>query len=230
MTTASESLSASTEPERLSWARWGRRAAFLGMASWVVGVALIPLEAKLENGAEALTLTLSGNSARLYLASLLAILGGVLLVAFFATLTRLIPEGAAGWGLIRVSLAGCVVTQTMVAIGGAFALIAIHSAVAGASPELVALCWRGLWLTFLASAVPTILFTCTGVMAMGRAGLASSTAAVLGWISAAAHVLVLFTLAQSGPMAPDGLVSALVPITTVIWIVVVAAGLARRVR
>jgi len=39
-------------------------------------------------------------------AALLAALGAVLLVAFFAVLTRLVPEGHPGWGLLRVSLAG----------------------------------------------------------------------------------------------------------------------------
>jgi hypothetical protein len=44
----------------------------------------------------------------------------------------------------------------------------------------------------------------------------------LGWLSAAAHVLVLFTLAQHGPSAADGIIPGLVPLTTVIWILALA--------
>lgn len=214
---------------RRRWARWGAWSAVVGMVSWVVGVALIPLDAKVENGDQALARTLASLPARLYLAAMLAVLGGVLLVAFFAVLTRLVPEGERGWGLLRVSLAGCVVTQTMVAIGASFALAGIHAAVAGADPGLVAFAWRGLWLTFTASAVPTILFTVTGVLGMAEAGLAPVWVGVLGWISAGAHVVVMFTVAQSGPFAPDGLVGALTPVTTVVWILATAAGLRTRV-
>jgi len=38
----------------------------------------------------------------------------------------------------------------------------------------------------------------------------------LGWLSAAAHLLAVFTLAQRGAFAPDGIVAALIPLTTVI--------------
>jgi hypothetical protein len=198
------------------------------MLSWVVAVALIPLDAKLENGDQGLTFTLASLATQLYVAALLAVLGGVLLVAFFGVLTRLVPQGEPGWGLLRIALAGCVVTQTMVAIGGSFALVGIHSAVAGASPALVAFAWRGVWLTFLASAIPTILFTITGILGMAAAGLIARWLAVIGWISAAAHVLVMFTVAQSGAFAPDGIVGALAPVTTVVWIVAVAVLLPGR--
>jgi hypothetical protein len=100
-------------------------------------------------------LVLRAHTAQLYVAGLLA----VLLVGFFAVLTRLVPEGYPGWGLLRVSLAGCVITQTLVAVGACFALADVHAAAGGAAAGLVAFGWRGLWLTFLASAVPTILFT-----------------------------------------------------------------------
>ena len=60
---------------------------------------------------------LRAHAGQLYAAALLAVLGAVLLAAFFAVLTRLVPEGNPGWGLLRVSLAGCVITQTMVAVG-----------------------------------------------------------------------------------------------------------------
>ena len=213
---------------RARWARWGVAAALVGMLSWVVGVALIPLDAKLENGDEALAHTLASVATQLYVAALLAVLGGVLLVAFFGVLTRLVPQGEPGWGLLRIALAGCVVTQTMVAVGGSFALVAIHSTVAGESPALVALAWRGVWLTFLASAMPTILFTITGVQGMAATGLIVRWVAVIGWISAAAHVLVMFTVAQSGPFAPDGIVGALAPVTTVIWIIASAVLLRGR--
>jgi hypothetical protein len=193
-------------------------------------MALIPLDAKAENGDPSIAATLASMPVRLYLAAMLAVLGGVLLVGFFAVLTRLVPEGEKGWGLLRVSLAGCVVTQTMVAVGAAFALVGIHSAAAGTDAALVAFAWRGLWLTFTASAVPTVMFTVTGVLGLAEAGLAPTWVSIIGWISAGAHVVVTFTVAQSGPFAPDGVVAALTPVTTVAWILATAAGLPRRVQ
>jgi hypothetical protein len=74
-----------------------------------------------------------------------------------------------GWGLLRVSLAGCVITQTMVAIGASFGLTAVHAVAGNAPAGLVALAWRGLWLTFLASAVPTIMFIVAGVLGLRQA-------------------------------------------------------------
>jgi hypothetical protein len=47
----------------------------------------------------------------------------------------------------------------------------------------------------------------------------------LGWLSAAAHLLAVFTLAQRSAFAPDGIIAALVPLTTVIWILAQAAAL-----
>ena len=100
-----------------AWLRWGVAAAVTGMLAWVVAVALIPLDAKLDKGSQHLVLVLRAHTTQLYGAGLLAVLGAVLLVAFFAVLTRLVPEGYPGWGLLRVSLAGCVITQTLVAAG-----------------------------------------------------------------------------------------------------------------
>jgi len=157
----------------------------------------------------------------------LAVLGAVLLAAFFAVLTRLVPEGSPGWGLLRVSLAGCVITQAMVAIGASSGLAGLHAAAGNAGAGLVALGWRGLWLTFWASAVPTILFTVTGVLGLRQAGLSPPWVSAVGWLSAAAHVLVLVTLAQSGPFAADGIIAGLVPLTTVAWILALAATLPR---
>lgn len=135
--------------------------------------------------------------------------GAALLAAFFAVLTRLAPEGSPGSGLLRVSLAGCVITQAMVATGASSGLAGVHAAAGNAGAGLVALGWRGLWLTFWASAVPTIVFTVTGVLGLRQAGLSPPWVSVLGWLSAAAHVLVLFTLAQRGPFAPDGIIAGL---------------------
>ena len=210
-----------------AWLRWGVTAATTGMLAWVVAVALIPLDAKLDKGSQHLALVLRAHTAQLYAAGLLAVLGAVLLVGFFAVLTRLVPEGYPGWGLLRVSLAGCVITQTLVAAGACFALADVHAAAGGAAAGLVAFGWRGLWLTFLASAVPTILFTVTGVLGLRQAGLSPSWVTALGWLSAAAHLLAIFTLAQRGPFAPDGIVAVLVPLTTVIWILAQAATLPR---
>ena len=86
---------------------------------------------------------------------------------------------------------------------------------------------RGLWLTWLASAVPTILFTVTGVLGLRQAGLSPPWVSALGWLSAAAHVPVLFTLAQRGPFAADVMIAGLVLLTTVLWILALAATLPR---
>jgi hypothetical protein len=103
----------------------------------------------------------------------------------------------------------------MVSVGASSALVSLHAAAGGASAGLVALGWRGLWLMFLASGIPTILFTVTGVLGLGQAGLSRPWMSALGWLSAAAHVLVLFTLAQRGAFAVDGIIAGLVPVTTV---------------
>jgi hypothetical protein len=219
------------DSERLAvdraWVRSGVAAAVTGMLAWVVGVALIPMNAKLEKGDQYLAQVLRAHTDQLYVAALLGILGAVLLAGFFAVLTRLVPEGNRGWGLLRVSLAGCVITQTMVAVGASFALAGVHSAAGDAAAGPVVLGWRGLWLTFLASAIPTIMFTVAGVLGLRQAQLAAPWVAALGWLSAAAHLLVLFTLAQRGAFAPDGIIAALVPLTTVIWILAVALTLPR---
>ena len=222
------------DSERLAadraWVRWGVAAAVPGMLAWVTAVALIPLDAKLDKGEQHLVQVLRAHTGQLSAAALLTVLGAVLLAAFFVVLTRLVPEGYPGWGLLRVSLAGCVITQTMVAIGASFGLAGVHAAAGNASTGLVALGWRGLWLTFLASAVPTILFTVTGVLGLRQAGLSPPWVSALGWLSAAAHVLVLFTLAQRGAFAADGIIAGLVPLTTVIWILALAATLPRSQR
>jgi hypothetical protein len=75
--------------------------------------------------------------------------------------------------------------------------------------------------------VPTILFTVAAVLGLQQAGLSPPWVSALGWLSAAAHVLVLFTLAQRGAFAPDGIIAGLVPLTTVIWILALAATLPR---
>lgn len=210
-----------------AWVRWGAAAAITGMLAWIIGVVLIPIDAKLEKGDQHLAQVLRTHTSQGYAAALLAILGAVLLAGFFAVLTRLVPEGHPGWGLLRVSLTGCVITQTLVIAGASFALTAVHAAAGNATGALVALGWRGLWLTFLASAVPTILFTTTGVLGLRQAGLAPAWVSALGWLSATAHLLVLFTLAQRGAFAADGIIAALVPVTTVIWILAQAITLPR---
>ena len=225
---------AARDSERLAadraWVRWGMAAAVTGMLAWLAGFALIPADAKLDNGEQHLVHVLRAHTGQGFAAALLAVLGAVLLAAFFVVLTRLVPEGSPGWGLLRVSLAGCVITQTMVAIGASFALASLHAAAGNAGAGLVALCVRGLWLTYLASGVPTIVFTATGVLGLRQAGLSPPWVSAVGWLSAAAHVLVLFTLAQRGAFAADGIIAGLVPLTTVIWILALAATLPRSQR
>jgi hypothetical protein len=133
-------------------------AAVTGMLAWLAGFALTPLDARLDKGEQHLVQVLRAHTGQLSAAGLLAVLGAVLLAAFFVVLTRLVPEGNPGWGLLRVSLAGCVITQAMVATGASAGL---HAAAGTAGAGLAALGWRALWLTFLASAVPAILFTVT---------------------------------------------------------------------
>jgi hypothetical protein len=111
-----------------AWVRWGTAAAVTGMLAWVAGFALIPLDARLDKGEQHLVQVLRAHTGQLYAAGLLAVLGAVLLAAFFAVLIRLVPEGSPGWGLLRVSLAGCVITQTMVAVG-------VSSGLAGCTPR-----------------------------------------------------------------------------------------------
>ncbi len=210
-----------------TWVRWGIAAAVAGMLAWVLGVALIPPDAKLENGEQHLVQVLRAHMAQGYSAALLAVLGAVLVAAFFAVLTRLVPGGCPGGGLLRVSLAGCVITQAMVATGASSGLAGLHAAAGNAGAGLAALGWRGLWLTFLASGVPTIVFTVTGVLGLRQAGLSPPWVPASGWLPAAAHLPVLLTLAQRGPFAADGIIAGLVPLTTVIWILARAATLPR---
>ena len=49
----------------------------------------------------------------------------------------------------------------------------------------------------------------------------------LSWLSAAVHLLAILTLAQDGAFAPDGIIAALTPLTTVLWILALAATLPR---
>jgi hypothetical protein len=224
-------VAAAQDSDRLAadraWVRWGTAAAVTGMLAWLAAFALTPLDAKLDHGDQHLAQVLRAHTGQLYAAGLLAVLGAVLLAAFFAVLTRLVPEGSPGWGLLRVSLAGCVITVTMVAVGASFGLAGLHAAAGNAGAGLAALGWRGLWLTFWASAVPTIVFTVTGVLGLRHNGLSPPWVSVLAWLSAAAHAPVLFTLAQRGPFAPDGIIAGLLPLTTVLWILALAATLPR---
>jgi hypothetical protein len=214
---------------RSTWIRWGIACAVVAMLAWVVGIALIPLDAKLDRGDQHLAATLAANSGRLYTAGLLAVVGAILLVVFFVMLALLVPADRPGGGLLRISVAGCVVTQTLVATGASFALVAVHAAVHHADPALAALAWRGLWLTFLTAAPPTILFTVTGVLGLDAAGLSPRWVSALGALSAVAHVLASVTVAQRGAFAPDGPVAAFVPVATVAWVLAIAATVRQRV-
>lgn len=121
-------------------------------------------------------------------------------------------------------------TQTLVVCGTAFGFAAEHAATAHVDSSLVALAWRGLWLTFVVSAFPTVLFTAAGVLGLGQADLSRPWVSGLGWVSAVAHVLVMSTVAQSGPFAPDGLIGAIAPATTVLWVIAMAVTLPGAVR
>lgn len=101
-----------------TWARWGVAAGVVGMLSWVAGVAMIPLDAKLQYGAAHLAQVLREHAPRLYVAALLAVTGGVLLVANFAVLVRLTPAGAARWGLLHVIVMFTVDQQGPFALDG----------------------------------------------------------------------------------------------------------------
>lgn len=71
------------------------------------------------------------------------------------------------------------------------------------------------------------MFTVTGVLGLRQAGLSPPWVSALGWLSAAAHVLAMFTLAQRGAFGPDGIIAGLVPLTTVICFLAQAAMLPR---
>ena len=75
--------------------------------------------------------------------------------------------------------------------------------------------------------MPAIVFTVTGMLGRRQAGLSPPWVSAVGWLPAAAHVPVLFTLAQRGPFAADGITAGLVPLTTVTWILALAATLPR---
>ena len=206
---------------------FGVAAAVTGMLSWITGVVLIPPTAKLEEGDAHLAGVLRAHSAQLYAAATLAVLGAVLLATFFSVLSCLVDRGWPGWAWLRVSLAACVITQTMVAVGASFGLAGVYAAAGNASPAVIVVGQRGLWLTFLASALPTIMFTAAAVLGLRQARLSPPWVSALGWLSAAAHLLAMFTLAQRGAFAPDGTIAILTPLTTVIWILALAAALPR---
>jgi hypothetical protein len=209
------------------FSRLGAAAAVTGMLAWAIGVAMIPTDAKLADGGEQLARVLRAHTGQLYAAGLLAVLGAVLLTGFFAVLGSLIRPEQSGWVWLRISLAGCVITQTLVTVGAGFALVTVHAAAGNAAGGLVALGWRALWLTFLASALPTMMFTATGVIGLSQAGLSPPWVSGLGWLSTAAHLLAMLTLAQDGAFAPDGIIATLTPLTTVLWILALAVTLPR---
>jgi hypothetical protein len=131
-----------------AWARWGTAAAVTGMSARVAGSALIPLDAKPDNAGQHLARVLRALTGQRDAAARLAVLGAVLLAAFVAALTRLVPEGNPGRGLLRVSLAGCVITQAMVAADASSGLAGLHAAAGTAGAGLAALRGRALRLTF----------------------------------------------------------------------------------
>ena len=71
---------AAQDSERLAadraWVRWGMAAAVTGMLAWLAGFALIPLDAKLDNGEKHLVQVLREHTGQLYAAAAAA--GGVL--------------------------------------------------------------------------------------------------------------------------------------------------------
>ena len=205
----------------------GVAAAVTGMLCWITGIVLIPPAAKLDEGDAHLAEVLRAHSAQLYAAATLAVLGAVLLATFFCVLSCLVDRGWPGWAWLRVSLAACVITQTMVAVGASFRLAGVYAAAGDASPAVIAVGQRGLSLTFLASAPPTIMFTVAAVLGLRQARLSPPWVSALGWLSAAAHLLAMFALAQRGALAPDGIIATFTPLTTVIWILALAAALPR---
>ena len=125
---------AAQDSERLAadraWVRWGVAAAVTGMLAWVVGFALIPVDAKLEKGEQHLVQVLRAHTGQLYVATLLAVLGAVLLAAFFAVLTRLVPEGSPGLGF-AARVPGRVTSVLLVAEPGGFQVQAALQLLAG---------------------------------------------------------------------------------------------------
>ena len=79
-----------------------------------------------------------------------------------------------------MSLAACVITQTMVAVGASCALAGVYAAAGDASPAVTAVGQRGLWLTFLASALPAIVFTVAAVLGLRQARLSPPWVSALG--------------------------------------------------
>ena len=75
---------AAQDSERLTadraWVRWGVAAAVTGMLAWVIGFALIPLDAKLDKGEQHLV-KVRAHTGQLDAAALLAVPGAALLAA-----------------------------------------------------------------------------------------------------------------------------------------------------
>lgn len=214
----------------LEWARWGATAGVVGAVAFLVGTGLIPPAARLEAGPVELARVLADGGGRLYFAAFMAVAGAVLRVALFVALVQLAPPGAPASGLLRLALAACVLTQTLVAVGGVAALVGVNAALAGMDPALVTFGWRALWLSFVASAVPTLLYTAAAVLGLQRAGLSPGWVSALGWISALAHLPVLFALDERGLSALDGLLGMIAPVTTVLWVLCLCVQLPGRVR
>lgn len=216
--------------DALAWARWGAATGMLGVVAYLVGTGLIPPTARLEAGAIELARILAAMPGRLYFAAFMAIAGAILIVVLFVALTLLVPAGRPGSGLLRVSLATSIIAHTLVPVGGIVALVAVNAAASGMNPEFVLLCWRALWLSFVASAVPTVLYTATAVLGLARAGLAPGWISILGWIAAIAHAVALFAVRERGLFALDGLVGMLTPLTTDLWLLALCVTLPGRVR
>jgi len=93
------------------WIRWGVAAAVTGMLAWVAGVALIPLDAKLDKGNQHLAQVLRAHSAQLYAAVLACVSGPVEGPEAGGAECAAAPRWALpphpGWGSLRDSEGGC---------------------------------------------------------------------------------------------------------------------------
>jgi hypothetical protein len=86
----------------------------------------------------------------------------------------------------------------------------VHAAAGRVDTGRVAFGWRGLWLAFLTSASPAIVFTVTGLLGLRQGGTVSAVGLRLGLGAGGGARLVIFT-----------------PLTTVIWILARAGTLPR---
>jgi hypothetical protein len=199
-----------------------------GMLVWAVSLAMVPVDARLSDGAARVADMLRTADGRLVWAIPGAALGAVLMLVLLAALAATVPASAPGGVLLRTGLAAGVLTNAVVLAAVVLGSTAAFLAGAGGDAQVVAALWTGLYVGFGASALPTVVLSIAVGLGAGRAGLAPRWVTVLSACSAAGHLVVIGATGHTGPFALDGTVGLVIPLTTVIWLIAQSAVLLRR--